>query len=249
MNRILVVFLLSVSVLASAQSDLKTNQGFLFTPHYAVQKPGADLANKFSTFSSIGMGIDFKFRNNIILGVEYDWFFGNSVKDEGIFSEISGPTGLVIDQNGDFSVIRLNVNGNYATANIGYLLSLDKTESFTGILFSAGAGVMQHKIDFLSSEVTIPQLNDEYEDGYDQLTYGLATKEYIGYQYSTQKNRYRFRAGIEFNQGFTQGRRTWDFNKNESGLIKRFDTTTAFKIAIIVPVYTKKANDEEFFID
>jgi hypothetical protein len=55
--------------------------------------------------------------------------------------------------------------------------------------------------------------------------------------------------GIEFNQGFTQGRRTWDFNANKSGLDKRFDTTTALKIGILVPIYTKSAQDEEFFID
>ena len=121
---------------------------------------------------------------------------------------------------------------------------------FGGIaIFMGGIGFMQHKIDFVSSQVTIPQLNDEYEYGYDKLTNGLATKEYIGYQYSTEKNRYRFRAGLEFNQGFTRGRRTWDFNENKSGLDKRFDTTIAFKLGIIVPVYTKSKNDEEFFTD
>jgi hypothetical protein len=135
------------------------------------------------------------------------------------------------------------------TANVGYLINLPRDEPNSGILLSGGAGFMQHRIDIIASQVTIPQVNGEYEKGYDQLTYGFATKQFIGYQYLVDKNRYHFRAGIEFNQGFTEGRRTWDFNANKSALGKRLDTTTALKIGIIVPVYTKAKEDEEFFID
>lgn len=232
-----------------AQSDMKTGQGFMFVPHVAYNVAGGDLADRFENFVSLGMTVDYKFENNVVIGVDYDWFFGDNVKDEGIFSQIGGPTGNIIDENGDFAVIQLNMKGNYATVNLGYLLNLPKHEPHSGVLFSVGAGMMQHRIDIVSSQVTIPQLNDEYEFGYDQLAYGFATKQYVGYQYITQKNKYHFRAGIEFNQGFTQGRRTWDYNTNTSGLVKRFDSTTAFKVGIVVPVYTKKSEDEEFFID
>lgn len=232
-----------------AQSELKTNQGFLFNPHYAVQLPAADLKERFETFSSIGMAIDHKFKNNFSIGIDYDWYFGNSVKDDGLFSQISGPSGAIIDKNGDFSIVTLNIKGHYGTLNLGYLLNVQKDEPFSGILFSIGGGVMQHKIDLLSSQVTIPQLNDEYEYGYDKMSYGFASRQYVGYQYSTKKNRYRLRGGIEINQGFTQGRRTWNFNSNTSGLEKRFDMTTAIKVGILVPIYTKGKNDEEFFTD
>ena len=77
----------------------------------------------------------------------------------------------------------------------------------------------------------------------------LPPKQYLGYQYLVAKNRYHLRLGMEFNQGFTQGRRTWDFNANTSGLTKRFDRTIALKFGLIVPVYTKDKDDEEFFID
>ncbi len=228
---------------------MRTNQAFMFIPHYAMQIPGTDLADKFGRFSSIGLGIDYKFKNNVIIGLDYDWYFGNNVVDNGRFSNITGPSGVIIDANGDFSVIRLDVRGNYGTVNLGYLWSPNKKETFSGILVMGGAGVMRHKVDLFSSQITIPQVNDDYEYGYDQMAYGLATKQYIGYQRFVSKSRYRLRIGAEFNQGFTQGRRTWDFNANKSGLDKRFDTTIAFKIGFIVPVYTKYADDEEFFTD
>ena len=249
MVRILAIACLFFSCNLIAQSEMKTNQGFFFSPHYAYHIPGGDLKERFKEFSAIGLGVDRKFKNNLVLGLDYDWFFGNSVKDTRIFSQFTGTSGQIIDRNGDFSIIRLNMKGHLATANVGYLLNLPKNEPNSGILFSAGVGGMLHRIDILSSQITIPQVNDQYEAGYDKLTYGLATKQYIGYQYLVNKNRYHFKAGVEFNQGFTQGRRTWDFNANKSGLDKRFDTSIALKFGIIVPVYTKDAKDEEFFID
>ena len=249
MSKLIAALMLLVSVASFGQSEMKTKQGFLFTPHIAYQIPGNDLKDRFTNFSSLGLSAEYKLKKNFIVGVDYDWFFGTSIRDQTLFSEISGSTGQIIDKNGDFSSITLNIKGNYGTVNLGYLFSLPRDEPFSGILVSGGLGVMQHKIDIVSSQVTIPQLNDEYEYGYDKMTYGLATKQFIGYQYLVAKNHYHFRLGIEFNQGFTQGRRTWDFNKNQSGLDKRFDTTTAIKFGIIVPVYTKNASDEEFFID
>lgn len=250
MKKWIILFaVLSSATQLAAQSDMKTEQGFLFVPHVAYNTAGGDLQQRFENFASLGLGIDYKFKNNFIVGVDYDWFFGDNVKDSGVFSGIGGPTGNIIDENGDFAVIQLNMKGNYATANIGYLLNLPKNEPNSGILFSVGAGFMQHRIDIVSSQVTIPQINDEYEFGYDQMTYGFATKQYVGYQYLSEKNKFHFRLGVEYNQGFTQGRRTWDYNANKSGLAKRFDSTIAIKFGLVVPVYTKKTEDEEFFID
>ena len=247
MNRLILLVYIVLPHLVFSQAEVKTSQAFLFTPHIAFHNVGGDMKDRFNNFNSLGMNIDYKFKNNFTIGVDYDWFFGRAVKDNGIFSNISGESGLIIDQNGDFSVINLLIKGNYATVNLGYLINLPRVQSNSGILIQLGGGFMQHKIDIFSSQITIPQLNGDYEKGYDQLAYGFATKQFIGYQYLVNHNRYHFRAGIEFNQGYTEGRRTWNFNSNDSGLDKRFDTTTALKFGVIVPIYTKKAEDEEFF--
>ena len=38
---------------------------------------------------------------------------------------------------------------------------------------------LSHKIDIYSSQVTIPQLNGDYEKGYDQLAYGLRMDQIV----------------------------------------------------------------------
>ena len=98
-----------------AQSEIKTNQGFLFTPQYAYHTPGADLKDRFNAFSALGLGVDYKFKNNFSIGVNYEWLFGNNVKNTSPFSSITSTSGQVIDQNGDY-------NPKNATAPINELL-------------------------------------------------------------------------------------------------------------------------------
>lgn len=225
------------------------NQGFLFTPHWSYQKVGGDMKTRFYDFSSIGLAVEYKTKKNIQFGLDYDWYYGNHVRDTGLFTSITGPSGQIIDQNGNFSVVRLSISGNNLVAHVSYICPIIRKWENSGIVVSAGAGFMQHKINIFSSQVTIPQINGEYEKGYDRLTYGFASRQFVGFQYLINKNKFHFRVGLEFNQGFTQGRRTWNYSTNSSGLEKRFDSTTAFKIGVIVPVYTKEKDDEEFFIN
>ena len=245
----LILFLILINFGGVLAQSTTSSKGFYFNPHYALQLPHGDLSNRYKTFGSIGLGIDYKLKSNFLIGVDYDWYFGDAINESGTFSEITIDFGQIIDSDGNFSVVRLNIKGNYVTGNVGYLLNLPKDEPNSGIIFSLGAGWMQHKIDIIASQNKIPQINGEYEKGYDKLTYGVATRQFIGYQYLTTKNKVHLRAGIEANQGFTQGRRTWDFNANSNGLTKRFDGTIALKVAIVVPVFTKDTGDEEFFID
>ena len=239
---------LKAQTAANSETNLN-NHGFLFTPTWSYQKAGGDLKERFYDFTSVGISIEYKTQSNFQFGFDYDWYYGNHVKDSTLFESITASSGQIIDQNGNYSVVRLSILGNYVSAKCSYVYPIVKSMENSGIIVSLGLGVMQHKINIFSSQVSIPQINGEYEKGYDRLTYGFATKQFIGYQYLVNSNKLHFRVGVEFNQGFTQGRRTWNYNTNSSGLDKRFDATTAFKIGLIVPVYTKHKDDEEFFIN
>lgn len=249
MKNIVAILILLFSISSKAQIANFSKQGFFFSPSYAVQIPQADLKERFRTFSSIGLGTIYKTKRNLTFGIDYDWYFGNRIKESGTFSSITLDSGQIIDSDGNFSIVRLNIKGNYLTANVGYLINVPKDEPNSGILIQLGFGWMQHKIDVVSSQNKIPQLNGEYEKGYDKLTHGFAMKQFVGYQHLVNRNHFHFRIGLEFNEGFTQGRRTWDFNANKSGLDKRLDGTIAIKAGVVLPVFTKAKSDEEFFID
>lgn len=235
------------NVSADSGNDIK-RQGFLFTPEVTFARPSVDLADRFGRFNGIGLCVEYKFKSNLQFGFDYNWFFGDSVKEQDLFGGIMGPSGQIIDQNGNFSVLRTEMRGHIISGQLAYVIPFSAKHWNSGLYVSAGVGVLIHKINIQASQVTIPQINGEYRAGYDRLTSGLVLRQFIGYQYMSG-NEYNLRVGIEFNQGLTQGRRTWNFNTNSSGTDSRRDDILAFKAGLIVPVFTKKAEDEEFFID
>jgi hypothetical protein len=72
---------------------------------------------------------------------------------------------------------------------------------------------------------------------------------FIGYQRLNQYQHFKFKAGLECNLGFTEGRRTWNYNTNSSGQDQRIDATFALRFGVILNVYTKDKEDEAFFSD
>ena len=70
MNRILLLICIIIPQLVLSQSEVKTSQAFLFTPHIAFHKVGGDMKDRFNNFNSIGMNMDYKFKNNLTIGVD-----------------------------------------------------------------------------------------------------------------------------------------------------------------------------------
>lgn len=227
----------------------KPKQGYLIDIQYAAQIPGADLADRFGWNSALGVGGRFKFESGWIVGLNYNWMFGNNVKETNMFDSILGSTGEIIDQNGQFSVIRLNERGHQASANVGRLFPILKNNRNSGILVEAGVGFMLHRIDIYASSTTVAQITGDYEKGYDRLCGGLMTTQFVGYQHLDIKKQINFKVGFCFNQAFTQSMRSWDFDTRQYNATKRTDLLRGFQVGVTIPMYTKKLSEEEFFTD
>lgn len=236
---------------ASAQqkSVFPKKQGYLFDVQYGIQNPGGDLEERFGWNSTLGFGARYKFEAGWTLGVKYNWMFGNRVKETTMFDSILGPSDEIIDKDGLFSVIRLNQRGHTMTLNGGRLFPILKNNKNSGILIDVGVGFMLHRIDIFASSLTVPQITEDYEKGYDRLCGGLAINQFIGYQHLDPKKRVNFQVGFSFQQAFTQSMRSIDFDTRKYNDTKRTDLLQGIRIGIMLPVYTKKLSEEEFFID
>lgn len=234
---------------AQTKSVFAKKQGYLFDIQYNIQTPKGDLEDRFGWNSAIGIGARYKFESGWTFGTQYQWMFGNQVKELNMFDSILGPSGEIIDKDGLFSVIRLNQRGHTLTANGGKLFPLLKRNKNSGIYVEAGVGFMLHRIDIFASTLSVPQVTGDYEKGYDRLTGGLAFNQFIGYQHLDPKKRVNVQVGFSFQQAFTKSLRTVDFDTRTYNDAKRTDLLNGFRIGIMVPVYTKKLDEEEFFID
>lgn len=234
---------------AQKKTTFEPKQGYLIDIQYSIQQPKADLADRFGWNSAIGVGGRFKFESGWVVGVQYHWMFGNQVKEVTMFDSILGSTGEIIDKDGLFSVVRLNERGHVMTFGGGRLFPLTKSNRNSGIYIEGGFGFMLHRIDIFASTLNVPQITGDYEKGYDRLCGGAAFSEFIGYQHLDPKKRVNVQLGFSFTQAFTKSMRTVDFDTRVYNDTKRLDMLQGLRIGISLPLYTKRLDEEEFFID
>ena len=237
---------LSINAQGLFQRKFEPKQILLFDITLKQQYPGGDMAKRFGRDASIGLDVSYKTPRNWVFGMGGHFMFGNTVHEKGILDSLKGPTGEIIDENGQFAVVGLDQRGMYIGGSLGKIISFGGVNKNSGLVISLGGGYLQHRIRIYSTK-TVPQLTDQYKKGYDRLTGGAAATQYIGYRFLDPKKRVNFSLGFEFTEGFTQNRRSYNFDTQMRDTQKRLDLLYSLKLALTVPIFFKKATEEEFF--
>ncbi len=102
------------------------------------------------------------------------------------------------------------MRGFYTIATVGKIFSLKRPNPNKGIHVKVGAGFMQHKLRMQFDSDKVPQLEDEYVKGYDQLHNGAMLMASIQYHVIAMRN-LSFYAGFDYVQGYTKNRRSWNY--------------------------------------
>jgi hypothetical protein len=234
------IFLIARTV-SSAQVSVKDSS--IYTPMiglaYGYEVSAGDLAKRFGNSSSIQMNVDFKTKKQWIFGVNGTYFFGKQIRETGIFDSLTTPDGYIIDQSGEYADVRLYERGFTVSATAGRLFTFKKPNPNSGIVFNVGVGFMQHKIRIETIGNKLPQLSTEYKKGYDRLTNGILLTQNLGYLYLSNNRLTNFYIGFECMEGFTQNRRSFDFDLMKQDTQKRVDILYGGKVAWILPLYKK----------
>ena len=212
---------------------------------YKLQFPGFDMIKRFGNNSALGGEILFKNKKNFVFGVNGYFMWGKNVKETGILDSLKGSTGEIIDQNGQFSVIGFEQRGMSTGLVLGKVFSFNKNKN-SGIQINIGAGYLNHYIRIFAPK-TVPQLNNEMKKGYDRYTSGPYISQYIGYRFIDPIKRLNFSLGFEFIEGFTHSRRSFNYDTQTADNKNRLDLLSGLKLSLTIPLYLKKASEEEFF--
>ncbi|MCC6410963.1 MAG: hypothetical protein IT270_04855 [Saprospiraceae bacterium] len=197
--------------------------------------PAGDMADRFGSDGSAGLGLERLGENNWIIGGETYYFFGGQVKEDPL-DILRTPEGEIIGNDRLVASVVLRERGFYAGALVGRMFPIEGTRS--GLRVTLGAGWLQHKIRVQDDSRTVTQLTGDYLKGYDRLTAGLALNEFIGYQSLGAQGRINWYAGFEFNQGFTNTRREWDFSDRRKLDENRLDLRIGIRFGWTLPFYT-----------
>ncbi len=229
-----------------AYEQQRSNEGsvLLMNFSYGGQLPGGDMADRFGKNFLAGAGADYYTKDNWILGLKGDFMFGKDVETD-VLANLRGDAGFVYADDGGISDIKLRERGIHLSAHIGRVFSFSETNKRSGLRVTIGGGFLQHKIRIQEEpQVFVSSIYKDYKKGYDRLTNGATITEFIGYQFIANNRLINFSIGAEFVQGFTQGRRSFNFDTRSPGLDKRLDLLYGFRLTWTLPLFIGENADE-----
>lgn len=247
--RLVFLFLLGLSSLGQAQitspkDPLNLFQIKTWTGFYT---PGRDLADRFGPMAQVGLELSYQLKNGWVIGAGAGHIFGNNVRERDIMSNIATTNGDIITEDGVFENYRLRPFGWSMYGRIGKIFPLFGPNVNSGLKIDLGVGIMQHKIWIETPRLASPQLSGDYKKGYDRLTNGISLNQFIGYQYLSNKKLINFYVGFDFHQGFTQNRRTVNFNTGVPDTRNRLDLLVGLKAGWILPLYGRDSKEMLFY--
>lgn len=224
----------------------RSNEGTVILLNFAYggHVPGADMADRFKLNFLAGAGMDIYTNENWIVGLQGDFLFGNKVKTD-VLANLRGSEGAVYADDGALAAIKLRERGLFLSAHLGKVFAFSDNNKRSGLRVTLGGGFLQHKIRIQDEpQVYASSLSKENKKGYDRLANGFALTEFIGYQFIANNRLINFSVGVEFVQGFTQGRRTFNFDTRTSGLEKRLDLLHGYRLTWTLPLFVGENPDE-----
>lgn len=227
-----------------AQSNIR-DSSIAFTAigaTFAYQLPSADMKKRFGNNFNIGGVLQYKTKKNLIIGLDGQFFFSENVRDKSFLDPFSTADGYLISGDGSLVKPVISERGWKFEIKAGKIIPSFGPNPNCGILLTAGAGILQHKILIENHRENIPFLRDEYLKGYDQLSNGLQFTEFIGYAYFSNKRMVNFYAGFEFTQAFTRNRRTFNFYTRSADNTLRKDFLNGIRVGWVIPVYRRSSN-------
>lgn len=247
--RIILVLICFLSFSTFAQRNVRDSviSQVIVGANYKFNLTAGDMYQRWGFNSSIGLDVNYKFKNNLTLGVDGAFLFGNRLKDSTIFSSVTNSYGSITALSGEPAVVLFGLRGVNANAKVGYVLNRFGHNPNSGLWLSIGTGFLLHHIRIESLYDVVPQLEGDYRKGYDKLTFGFSTSQFIGYLYQANRRFTNFYFGVELVEGFTKNIRTFNFDTGGPEDALRFDVLYGIKLGWMIPIY--KRQPKEYYFD
>ena len=217
---------------------------------YGGNFSAGDLADRFGYLNHIGITAGYKTDRNWVFGVDGNFIFGSdsSLRVGDVFHDLRDSKGNITDVNGDIAIVRSLPRGMHANLTVGKIFPVWGPNPNSGIYVNAGVGWLIHRVRIETQDHVVPLLELDYRKGYDRLTSGLNTSQFVGYSFMANGGAVNFYAGLYAQQGFTYNRRAIFFDQPEVPVSEdqRLDIQYGFRVGWLIPIYKRIPNDFYF---
>lgn len=205
-----------------------------------IQSPGGDMAERFGMTPSVGFEVGHKLPSNFYGQVGGFFLVGGTVKEDSMLRGLTTPGGMIINDLGQPTEVRLMQTGFVIPVSVGKIFSVSPNHNpNSGFYVELGAQFIQHKINFQPFDGPIAALSPTNKKGYDRLTNGIGIREGIGYKYYSNSGNFNVSVGFDFSQNFTQNRRSFDWDTGMKDETKRLDLLGGFTFSWTWLIYDK----------
>lgn len=251
MRTLIVILLAFIGFSWSLNAQVNANDSVVaaFSPTiaYAFQFPGGDIADQYGDNSTIGAGMMYKSKKNILLSLDVNFIFGSNIKNaDSILKFVLTDAGFIIDGNGVYALYSMYERGYSINFRIGKVFNLLAANPNSGVFFMGGIGYLTHRLNIDVQHETAPQITGDYAKGYDRLTAGFTLNEFIGYYYMGKSRMLNFYAGFEFYQAFTKSQRDYIFDLMKKDDSNHLDLFYGIKVGWMIPIYDR-APDKYYY--
>lgn len=242
-----------ICLLASNHADSQRNlaDSAIGTPllgiQYGLSWTAGDLHDRYGLFNNAGFASGYKFKSNWYVGAEADFMFGKDIRMPitDIFGHLADSKGNITDQNGDIATILLFSRGFHVNIEVGKVFSKLGHNNNSGLFIKIGGGYLNHRMRIESNSQVIPSLELDYKKGYDRLTTGFNSSQFIGYLFMADHSFLNFYGGFFIQEGFTTNKRNafYDQPGIPVSTKTRMDILYGAKLGWLIPVYKRRPKD------
>lgn len=229
------------------KKNFDPSNAVLIAPFYTAQFPFGDMQKRFGFNSLFGMNVNFKVKKNWIVGVEGAFLFGTDVEQRYVVDNISTSTGQFLTQDNQIIDVMPQEQGFNLKLLVGKIIPFSEKYPDAGLLFLTSFGFLQHKIVWDVKENNVPQLSKTYRKGYDRLSNGPVISQFVGGIFLQRRKFVSMYAGLQFDVGFTENRRNYDFYLQQKLNEKRIDMFLGIKVGWVLPIFLQTSEKEFFY--
>lgn len=245
-----VVFLLGSNSVFAQLIENKPSRCWLFQAGGGLGLPGGNLGQRFGNHGEATVTLFYKTKTNWMFGLEGSFLFGEEIRENPLSIYLTRE-GQIIGNDGRFATIAYQQRGFRAPViKIGKLFPaqlfkwMDPVAS--GFFVHGGVGFLQHQIDIIDVDRTLPYLQYPSAKGLDRMTNGVAIMQSAGFQFLSRNRWYGLFVALDLTQGFTRSQR-YSTDLRTLDNTPKLDLILGLRGGFILPIFPRSG--EEFYFD
>lgn len=237
------------SALLQAQNHeaAKGKDALFLDVHLGYGGPLGLLADRYGRHQAVGLGFSYEpARYHFPIGFKWTYMFGNDVREDVLAPYRTSDLGQIIGEDGFQTDVVLRERMFLVQVFTGGIFPVgSQKHAKHGIRWSLGLGFLQHRIRIQDDSRAAGQIDDVFRAGHDRLSNGFSLASFAGYEYRSYSGRINFYAGFEPVIGFTESRRSYNYDIMNSELgIARRDLLLQFKLGWYIPYFLGNYGEE-----